>query len=103
MREEIVTGKRDPRPEELKNTSDFKKGEKEEDLPKIDLEEIKNSKGVAGFWLGALKNNPQIQEQIKEHDEPILKHLTNIKHELLEDNVFHIKLNFVELQIGVYV
>uniref|UniRef100_A0A0K0DMW3 Nucleosome assembly protein 1-like 1 n=1 Tax=Angiostrongylus cantonensis TaxID=6313 RepID=A0A0K0DMW3_ANGCA len=36
------------------------------------------SKGVPSFWLHVLKGSDMTQDMIQEHDEPILKHLTDI-------------------------
>merc|ERR1712243_459816 len=38
-----------------------------------------NTKGIPDFWLTAMKNVELIEEMIQEHDEPVLKHLTDIK------------------------
>merc|ERR1712188_324900 len=57
----------------------------EEDDEKIEQDEKsteksdENTKGVPEFWLTAMKNVELIEEMIQEHDEPILKHLTDIK------------------------
>lgn len=48
-------------------------GVETEELPADD------SKGIPEFWLTAMKNVEIIQEMIQEHDEPILKHLTDIR------------------------
>lgn len=38
-----------------------------------------NTKGVPEFWLTAMKNVELIEEMIQEHDEDVLKHLTDVK------------------------
>ncbi|KXJ27047.1 Nucleosome assembly protein 1-like 1 [Exaiptasia diaphana] len=38
-----------------------------------------DTKGIPEFWLTSMKNVDMIAEMIQEHDEPILKHLTEIK------------------------
>ena len=42
--------------------------------------------GVEDFWLIVLKNVDIIAEMIQEHDEPILKHLQDIRVQLLAGN-----------------
>ena len=46
-------------------------GEKEED--------VKDVKDVPEFWLTIFKNVDLLADMLQEHDEPILKHLTDIK------------------------
>lgn len=87
-REEIVQGKRDPTQEELLKSEEYKIAIPTEVKPVINLEELKTSKGIPKFWLTALKNSPEISMNIKDYDEPILEHLTNIRHEQMDDNVF---------------
>ncbi|EYC32875.1 hypothetical protein Y032_0002g1139 [Ancylostoma ceylanicum] len=36
------------------------------------------SKGIPSFWLNVLKGSDMTQDMIQDHDEPILKHLTDI-------------------------
>lgn len=38
-----------------------------------------NTKGVPEFWLTAMKNVELVEEMIQEHDEDVLKHLTDVK------------------------
>ncbi|GBN06897.1 Nucleosome assembly protein 1-like 1 [Araneus ventricosus] len=42
-------------------------------------------KGIPEFWVTALKNAPAIADMIEEYDEPILKHLIDIKAETYKD------------------
>jgi len=88
MREELVTGMRDPKPEELVKLEEYKLPQKAKEKPEIDFEELKATKGLPGFWLKAMKNDHEITSQIEPTDEPILKHLTNIKQEILEGPVY---------------
>ena len=43
-------------------------------------------KGVAGFWLRAMLNNPEVSKMIQEKDRPILVHLKNVECILHEDD-----------------
>jgi nucleosome assembly protein 1-like 1 len=86
-RQELVNGLRDPTPEELSKMSEFEKALPEKEKPELPIEELKTAKGIPGFWLKAMENSCEIKALIKDHDKPILKHLTNIKAEILEDNV----------------
>ncbi|CAD5220224.1 unnamed protein product [Bursaphelenchus okinawaensis] len=42
-------------------------------------------KGIPNFWLNVLKNCPQVGEMITEDDEPVLKHLKDIKADIASD------------------
>ena len=57
-------------------------GEKEETKVNFaNLEEIKQSQGIPGFWLQAFKNHKQLSEMVLEKDEPVLKHLVDVRAE----------------------
>lgn len=45
------------------------------EVPKIE----EDVKGIPDFWLTILKNVGTLSEMVQEHDEPVLKHLTDIK------------------------
>jgi len=87
--EELIKGARDPLPEELSKQEDYEKPIESDKSPDIDLDILKENRGIPDFWLTAMKNDAQINVLIKEHDEPVLKHLVNIRQELLEDNVIN--------------
>lgn len=87
VRQELVNGTRDPLPEELKNLEEFKKPIPTKEHPEINFEEMKSVKGLPGFWLKAMQNNPHIKHTIEENDIPILKLLINVREEFLESNV----------------
>ena len=40
---------------------------------------VPRAQGIPEFWLTVCKNVDLLAEMIQEHDEPILKHLTDIK------------------------
>jgi nucleosome assembly protein 1-like 1 len=86
-REELVNGKRVPNAEELQKAEEYKVPQKVEEKPEIDFEEMKKQPGIPEFWLKALKCSPQIDSMIQPNDLPALKLLTNIKHELMGENV----------------
>merc|ERR1712183_1095680 len=73
--------------EEDKAEQEEKSGEKEgksEDEKMADsvLDQLKldeNTKGIPDFWLTAMRNVELIEEMIQEHDEPLIKHLTDVK------------------------
>jgi len=44
---------------------------------KLDMDE--NTKGIPEFWLTAMKNVELLGDMIQDHDEEILKHLTDVK------------------------
>merc|ERR1712212_1173741 len=72
---------------EDKAEQEEKSGEKEgksEDEKMADsvLDQLKldeNTKGIPDFWLTAMRNVELIEEMIQEHDEPLIKHLTDVK------------------------
>jgi len=72
-RSEIVNGKSEPTAEELAGAEDAKKDEAKTESKEDDI------KGIPEFWLTALKHHPDVEQMIQPHDEPILKHLTDIK------------------------
>eukprot|EP00826_Nyctotherus_ovalis_P030881 TRINITY_DN2465_c0_g1_i15.p1 TRINITY_DN2465_c0_g1~~TRINITY_DN2465_c0_g1_i15.p1 ORF type:complete len:165 (-),score=49.25 TRINITY_DN2465_c0_g1_i15:521-1015(-) len=78
-RDELVGGTRDPDEEELGALEEYKIPTAEKRSVNLDMDELKNTKGLPGFWLKAMKNNIEIASHIKQHDEPILKFLTNIR------------------------
>lgn len=57
----------------VKIEDEEKKEEKEEET------KDENVNGVPDFWLTILKNVGMLAEMLQEHDEPILKHLIDIK------------------------
>ena len=42
-------------------------------------------KGVPDFWLTVLKNHVETADMIQDYDEPILKHLTDIEVDMIEE------------------
>lgn len=85
----IVSGAYEPNDEECDFSSDdedviVKKlsesakidGDNKEETPKIEDE---NVKGIPDFWLTIFKNVTLLAEMVQPHDEPILKHLVDIK------------------------
>lgn len=81
----VLTGKYEPNEEECK-WEDSEELSKE--LEKVKIEESKekeppakdvNVKGIPEFWLTIFKNVGILADMTQEHDEPILKHLTDIK------------------------
>lgn len=53
---------------------DFRK-ENEEDI-----------KGIPDFWLTIFKNVSTLADMVQEHDEPILKHLSDVRVKFLDKN-----------------
>lgn len=66
-------------PEEA--TKNDEKSDEEKLAEKVlsNLKVDENTKGIPEFWLTAMKNVEILSEMIQEHDEPILKHLIDIK------------------------
>ncbi|XP_032240555.1 nucleosome assembly protein 1-like 1 isoform X2 [Nematostella vectensis] len=70
---------------EEKEEKEATEGEVEEkvkidDEEKIETEQLpEDTKGIPEFWLTAMKNVELLSEMIQEHDEPILKHLHDVR------------------------
>lgn len=63
-----------------------------------DAEEEKKDESVTGvpeFWLTVFKNVDLLSDMIQEHDEPILKHLTDLKVKFSESNPMGFTLEFI--------
>lgn len=89
-RAKITSGEYEPNDEECTWTLDDKEDEElsEEMKSKAILEGEKkdvDDKGVPEFWLTIFKNVELLAEMVQDHDEPILKHLTDIKVHYKED------------------
>jgi len=89
-RTKITTGEYEPNDEECTWTLDDKEDEElsEEMKSKAILEGEKkdeDSKGVPEYWLTIFKNVELLAEMVQDHDEPILKHLQDIKVHYKED------------------
>ncbi|ELU16365.1 hypothetical protein CAPTEDRAFT_163453 [Capitella teleta] len=69
--------------EEVDETGAAKKPEEKVDGEKEEKKEEKkddeNVTGVPEFWLTVFKNVDMLNDMVQEHDEPILKHLNDIK------------------------
>ena len=90
QRGKITSGEYEPTDEECTWTLDDKEDEElsEEMKSKAILEGEKkdvDDKGVPEFWLTIFKNVELLAEMVQDHDEPILKHLTDIKVHYKED------------------
>jgi len=101
-RKSIVTGSYEPSDEECKVPIDEE--ELSEELKsKANVQngpdgEKESATGVPEFWLTTFKNVDIIAEMIQEHDEPILKHLTDVevktsKNPMLFIFIFHFSPN----------
>lgn len=93
-RDELVGGTRDPDQEELSSLEEYKVPTTEKRSVNLDMEELKNTKGLPDFWFTAMKNNIEIRSHIKECDEPILKFLTNIRIERETSDKYKIIFQF---------
>ncbi|XP_064193109.1 nucleosome assembly protein 1-like 4a isoform X1 [Anguilla rostrata] len=87
-RKDVVTGAVEPTDEECEWPSDREEGEElaEEMKKKATIEEKKEEpvaeedpKGIPEFWLTIFKSVDMLSDLLQEHDEPILKHLQDIK------------------------
>lgn len=85
-RHTIVFGGYEPNDDECDFPSDDETNLSKELKEKVTIEEVKEepkeeqpAKGVPEFWLTIFKNVSLLAEMVQPHDEPILKHLTDIK------------------------
>ncbi|RWS08222.1 nucleosome assembly protein 1-like 1-B [Dinothrombium tinctorium] len=105
-RNEIINAKVEPTDEECDFPSDDEHNESKDSRPKIDYPIAQNketskeehgmtedTKGIPEFWLTIFKNVEIIADNIQEHDEPILAHLTDVK-VILHDKPMGFTLEF---------
>ncbi|XP_074798114.1 nucleosome assembly protein 1-like 1 isoform X1 [Natator depressus] len=84
-RSEIINAIYEPTEEECEWKADAEEEISEEMKEKAKLEEEKKDeekedpKGIPEFWLTVFKNVDLLSDMVQEHDEPILKHLKDIK------------------------
>ncbi|XP_030620484.1 nucleosome assembly protein 1-like 4b isoform X2 [Chanos chanos] len=87
-RKDIISGVMEPTDEECEWQSDHEEEEElaEELKKKASIEESKqedtaeeNPKGIPEFWLTIFRSVDMLSDMLQEHDEPILKHLKDIK------------------------
>lgn len=108
-RTSIITGMYEPKDDECDFPSD---DEKEDELSndmktKVKIEDVTETKepteedknkanveGIPDFWLTIFKNVAMLSEMVQEHDEPILKHLLDIKVIFLKSNPMGFVLEF---------
>jgi nucleosome assembly protein 1-like 1 len=114
-RKQVITGEYEPTEEEGKwvldddlditaNSEDEKaKGESQSELvkdikSKISLNEVGSGavdvKGVPDFWLQTFRSVELISDMIQEHDEPVLKHLYDVRVRLHDQRPFGYTLEF---------
>jgi len=93
---ECVWGSDDEKDEEL--SADMKNKVKIEELDtgnqQNEINKNEETKGIPNFWLTIFKNVQMLSEMVQEHDEPILKHLFDIKVIFLESNPMGFVLEF---------
>lgn len=104
-RRQIVSGIVIPTDEECDFQSDSEKEiEISNEIQKVKLEDDAEAKadevdadikGIPEFWLAAFKNAPTVADMIEEYDEPILKHLVEVKAvTVFEPMSFYVEFHF---------
>ncbi|XP_015437159.1 PREDICTED: nucleosome assembly protein 1-like 1 isoform X2 [Dufourea novaeangliae] len=104
-RKEIISGAYEPTDEQCEWESDDEEEGLTNDLKtKANLEDDKEQKakeesekdvkGIPEFWLTIFKNVGPLADMVQEHDEPILKHLYDIKVIFFESNPMGFILEF---------
>lgn len=85
----IVNGSHEPTDEECKVPLDEALADELQEKVKVEANgpegEKDAIKGVPEFWLTTFKNVDIIAEMIQEHDEPIIKHLTDVEVKVSKD------------------
>ena len=97
-RANIINGKSEPSEEEVK--AGQQQDEEQEEATKLESGEDgkipEDAAGIPEFWLSAMKNQVSLADLIMEHDEPALKHLTDIRMEYLEKPGFRLIFEFAD-------
>ncbi|XP_053995976.1 nucleosome assembly protein 1-like 1 isoform X1 [Hylaeus anthracinus] len=104
-RRDIVSGAYEPTdPQCVWESDDEEEGLTNDLKAKANLEDVKEEtkeepesedvKGIPEFWLTIFKNVGPLADMVQEHDEPILKHLYDIKVKFLEANPMGFVLEF---------
>ncbi|KAL6258610.1 hypothetical protein P5V15_010563 [Pogonomyrmex californicus] len=104
-RSEIISGAYEPTDEQCVWDSDddeetlsnyMKEKAKIEDVAekKDETENEDDTKGIPDFWLTIFKNVGTLADMVQEHDEPILKHLSDIKVKFLPSDPMGFVLEF---------
>jgi len=101
-RKNIIAGEYEPSEAEAEFKSDEEEGSDEEEammqeklkslksLPQYDA----NVKGIPDFWLTIFRNTDLLSDMVQQHDEPLLKHLTDIKINYDEDLSYSLEFHF---------
>lgn len=88
-REKIINGHYEPTEEECQWPSDDEEELAKQLNEKVTIEEVAKEeppvKGIPDFWLTIFRNCNVLSEMVQAHDEPILKHLQDIKVQVQED------------------
>ncbi|XP_030375812.1 nucleosome assembly protein 1-like 1-B [Scaptodrosophila lebanonensis] len=103
-RTEIITGAVDPPKEEpkWKEPADVPsvtaEGEAAEDITEA-LKNIKNNipqdaKGIPDFWLTVFRNTVILSEMVQDHDEPVLRKLTDITIKYDDEHSYFLEFHF---------
>jgi hypothetical protein len=97
-REKIVNGQYEPTQEEAKWFQDEESGNKakreKETASDTQDDEDEDTKGIPQFWLQAFKSTDLIMEMLQLHDEPVLKHLRDIRVRMHDTKPYGYTLEF---------
>jgi hypothetical protein len=104
-RVKIVSGEHEPTDDEAKwiydddekeqeDKENGTKKENEEKNEKIEEKETANCIGIPEFWLHVFRSAEFVSEMIQEHDEPILKHLRDVRVRMHETKPYGYTLEF---------
>lgn len=98
-RRAFVTGENEPTDQECDFTLDSSldlgaEGDNEQGFSPFGVVDA-NTKGIPFFWLTIFKNVDLLNDMVEPHDEPVLKHLTDIEVECLENDPMGFVLKFI--------
>jgi len=86
-RRKIIAGEQEPTEEESKWPEDKAKEEN-------GTESNEDVKGLPDFWLNTFKNTSLLSGMVQDHDEPILKHLQDVRVRLHESKPYGYTIEF---------
>lgn len=78
-RSEIINGEYVPIEQDYELTDEIGGISQRLSKAELDANQTANIKGIPDFWLTVFKLVPQMDHMVREYDEPVLKHLTDVK------------------------
>ncbi|XP_066600029.1 nucleosome assembly protein 1-like 1 [Prorops nasuta] len=92
LKNNVILKSSDTESTDVQNKAEAEEVQAEKDTSDKEVEKD-DTKGIPDFWLTIFKNVRMLDEMVQEHDEPILKHLMDIK-VILHDWGFVLEFQF---------